>query len=74
MSEQLSYWRTVDEDGKQRTHLEGPGDSYTLCGHDTAGDTATHSKPPVCLGTAKRRITCKHCLQFIAFVRLYLKP
>jgi len=72
----LTYWRTFGEPGKdrtgQRTHLEGTGDSYTLCGTDTAGDDATHRKPPVIV-KGKPRITCEHCQQIIELVRAHLK-
>lgn len=56
---------------KIRTHLQGIGDSYTLCGLDTAGDDEVHEKPPQCAPRGTR-ITCEHCKDVIAIVRDYL--
>lgn len=71
----LKYFRTVRtkrDGGETRTHLEGIGDSYTLCGLDTAGDETIHGKPPTELPSGKHRITCEQCLQVIAIVREHL--
>ena len=67
------YWRCVN-DGRTDIHLEGPvGDSYTLCGLDTAGDPFVHDKAPELLKGDRHRITCGHCLEVIACVQDYLK-
>lgn len=67
----LARWRTYDIDGGQMTHLEGPGDSYTLCGYDIAGDTKIHRKPPELL-KGRKRITCPQCHQVISFVKDFI--
>lgn len=71
----MKYWKTwrlKEDGGEQRTHLEGPGESYTLCGLDTAGDELVYGKPPEKLPPGKHRITCEHCLQVIEFVKAHL--
>lgn len=72
----MKYYKTVRtkrDGGETRTHLEGIGDSYTLCGLDTAGDDTIHGKPPIELPPGKHRITCEQCLQIIAIVREHLQ-
>lgn len=68
----LDYYRTYGDpsDHKVRTHLEGIGDSYTLCGLDTSGDEMVHAKQPERIDRP-RRITCEHCLQIMALVRAH---
>ena len=68
----IRTWKRKDEGGGQRTHLDGPGASYTLCGLDTAGDTTVHAKPPQELEGFNHRITCEDCKQVIEYVREYL--
>lgn len=70
----MIYIRTfplLSEGGGQRTHLDGVGDSSTLCGDDYAGDDEVHRKPPVILRT-RQRVTCSHCLGMISIVRAHL--
>lgn len=70
----LRYYRTFGEPGTKggvRTHVEGTGDSYTLCGLDIAGDDLVHKKPPMEIAKPKR-ITCEHCQQVIAIVQAHL--
>lgn len=67
----LRYFRTY-QNGGQSTHMDGIGDSYTLCGVDTAGDDLIHEKPPEELDH-KPRITCRDCQQIIAMVREHIK-
>lgn len=67
----IKTFRPKSEGGDIRTHLEGIGDSYTLCGLDTAGDDAIHSKPPEHL-VGKHRLTCEHCKAVVEVVREYL--
>lgn len=72
----MKYWKTFrlkSEGGGTQTHLEGIGDSYTLCGLDTAGDDMVHAKQPVELPAGKHRVTCAHCQQLINLVREHLK-
>lgn len=67
----MKYYRTFrpkNEGGETRTHLEGIGDSYTLCGVDTAGDFSVHAKPPIALTGIKHRISCEHCQDIINIV------
>jgi hypothetical protein len=68
----IKIFRLKAEGGGVATHLEGIGDSYTLCGFDTEGDEMVHEKPPEWL-TGKHRVTCDHCQQIIAIVREHLK-
>jgi hypothetical protein len=65
------YWRTVI-DKKTRVHLYGLGDSYTLCGLDTAGDDTVHDRQPEAL-EGKKRVTCEDCQQIISIVKGHLK-
>lgn len=61
-------------EGGCTTHLEGIGDSYTLCGMDVAGDDSVHRKPPETLSDGKpHRLTCEHCQQIVALVREHLR-
>ena len=72
----MKYWRTTGlklDGGKVRTHLEGIGDSYTLCGFDTAGDDMVHGAPPEELPPGRHRVTCNQCQQIITIVREYIK-
>lgn len=71
-----TYWKTFtpkDDGGEIRTHLDGIGDSYTLCGMDTAGDDMVHGATPIKLPPGKHRVTCEHCIQIIVIVREHLK-
>lgn len=69
-----AYYRTRHE-GRVRTHLEGAGDSYTLCGLDTAGDDLIHDRDPEKLPPGKHRVTCEDCQQTIRIVVSHLgKP
>lgn len=65
------FWRTYN-DGGQSTHIEGPGNDYTLCGLDIAGDDVIHDKPPEMLEGRNHRITCKQCLEAVKVVKVYL--
>jgi len=68
----MNYWKTWHE-GKTRTHLDGIGDSYTLCGVDTAGDDLVHDRDPERLhGMQMHVVTCEDCQQIIAIVRDHL--
>lgn len=68
----MTYWRTY-QNGGQTTHLDGIGDSYTLCGLDTAGDASVHDKEPEELPPGKHRVTCEQCQQVIEIVKGHLK-
>lgn len=70
----MRFFRTypLDESGSL-IHLEGPGDSYTLCGFDTAGDDHVHRVPPQQLPRPYYKITCPDCLQIISRAREYIK-
>lgn len=72
MSGTLRYYRTY-HDGKSRTHIEGIGNSYALCGLDVAGDDVVHEKPPEELPLGKHRVTCEQCRMVIAIVKAYIK-
>jgi len=67
----LRYWKTYPHEGGSLTHVEGIGDSYTLCNFDTAGDSLVHRKPPECI-KRPARLTCEHCNQVIGIVRAHL--
>lgn len=74
MSNRIHRIRTFplpDEGGGTLVHLDGPGDSYTLCGFDTAGDSLVHRKPPESARPGAR-VTCKDCLSVINVVKEYL--
>ena len=68
----IKTWKLKVDGGGQATHLEGIGESYTLCGLDTAGDDHVHAKPPEML-KGRHRVTCLHCKQIIALVVEHLK-
>jgi hypothetical protein len=65
------YWKTWDH-GKTEIHLNGFGDSYTLCGLDTAGDDSVHDRQPEQI-SGTHRITCEHCQGIIGIVLDYIK-
>ena len=69
----IRTYRPKSEGGGQTTHLEGIGDSYTLCGLDTAGDTWVHRKQPEFL-QGRHRVTCSDCNRVIAIVKEHLSP
>ncbi len=62
-----TYYRTY-QDGTSSIHLEGIGDSYTLCGLDTAGDDLVHEHPPEKLPTGRHPVTCVQCQDIIKLV------
>lgn len=70
----MKLWRLYANKGYaapgQRLHLDGIGDSYTLCGVDTAGDTTVHRKRPELVDAT--RVTCEDCLAIIKIAQDYL--
>jgi hypothetical protein len=69
-----AYWKTYrknEEGGGSLTHIEGIGDSHTLCGFDIAGDDLVHRKPPECI-KRPARLTCPDCNQIIDIVQRHL--
>ena len=68
------YWRIVDADGKQATHLDGGVFDATLCGLSTSFDPLVHKKEPERSGPMEKcRVTCSICQQIIVQVKSHLK-
>lgn len=56
-------------DGHTEVHYGGPFSDYTVCGHDTDGETDwDHSIP------TDKKVTCERCLTMVRFCKAIRLP
>jgi hypothetical protein len=51
-----------DEDTTGKIHFKGNGNTYTLCGLETSGDSDLNLKESV---ITSKKVNCKHCIAIV---------